>query len=171
MHRDACGWGLGGLITFPTAKWHSFPHPAFVGVNAEMPGPATPNAPHAPHVCVWHGKESRLCDTHFISSESCPQGKLLIPLQEADFHVVDFVPVEHHQHVGFGPGPRGAVSDQESAILKHRGRTVIAPGMPASHPGLVAMAMLACVRVPHRFCVANPFFIQRDSVFTACQYA
>lgn len=52
-----------------------------------------------------------------LSSESCPQRKLPIPLQEADFHIVDFVPIKHRQDVGLCPGFRGTVSDQESTIL------------------------------------------------------
>ena len=57
----------------------------------------------SPYCCPLVAKGKPLGYTHLISSESRPQGKLLIPLQEADFHIVDFVPIKHHQHVGLCP--------------------------------------------------------------------
>lgn len=98
-----------------------------------------PQTPPGPPVRVWRGKAAPRWDTHFVSSEPCPQGELPAALQEADFHVVDFAPVEHHQHVGLGPGPRGAVSDQESAVLKRKGRAVTSRG--CRRPTLAAVAV------------------------------
>lgn len=95
--------------------------------------------PQTPPVRVWRGKAAPRWGTHFVSSEPCPQGELPAALQEADFHVVDFAPVEHHQHVGLGPGPRGAVSDQESAVLKRKGRAVTSRA--CRRPTLAAVAV------------------------------
>lgn len=39
----------------------------------------------------------------FVSSESCPWDKLLVPLHQVYFHFSDFVPIKHHQHVGLWP--------------------------------------------------------------------
>lgn len=39
----------------------------------------------------------------FISSESHPWDKLLIPLQQVYFHIADFVPIKHNQHIGLWP--------------------------------------------------------------------
>ena len=72
------------------------------------------------YCCPLVAKGKPLGYTHLISSESRPQGKLLIPLQEADFHIVDFVPIKHHQHIGLRPGFCRAISDQEGAILKQK---------------------------------------------------
>ena len=74
----------------------------------------------SPYCCPLPAKEKPLAYTHLVSSESCPQGKLLIPLQEADFHIIDFVPVKHCQHVGLLSGFCRAISDQEGAILKQK---------------------------------------------------
>lgn len=82
-----------------------------------MTWPASPKAPLSLSLEAI-GKVKLSGYTHLVSSESGPQGKLLIPLQEADLHIVDLVPVKHHQHVGLGPGLGGTVSDQERAILK-----------------------------------------------------
>lgn len=135
------GGGWEGSFHAPPPGGTLSPPPATVGVDAEMPWPATPNAPRAlpPPVRVWRGKAAPRWDTHFVSSEPCPQGELPAALQEADFHVVDFAPVEHHQHVGLGPGPRGAVSDQESAVLKRKGRAVTSRG--CRRPTLAAVAV------------------------------
>lgn len=58
--------------------------------------------------------------TYLISSESCAQGKLLIALEEADFHIVDLVPIKHHQNIGLCLGFCGTISDQKSTILKQK---------------------------------------------------
>lgn len=79
-----------------------------------------PAPPNVSPCCHWSGKGTLSGYTHLISPESCPQGKLLILLQETDFHIVDFVPIKHHQNIGFCPGLRGTVSDQESAVLEQK---------------------------------------------------
>lgn len=137
------GRGWEGSFHAPAPGGTLSPPPATVGVDAEMPCPP-PQTPPGPPVRVWRGKAAPRWDTHFVSSEPCPQGELPAALQEADFHVVDFAPVEHHQHVGLGPGPRGAVSDQESAVLKRKGRAVTSRG--CRRPTLAAVAV-ATLRV------------------------
>lgn len=94
-----------------------------------MPGACTPPAPPLCASSLEKGSHC-VCDTYFFASESRPQGELLGPLQEANFHVVDFIPVKHDQDVGFCPGSRGAVPDQEGAVLKQKtGMTVVSPGL------------------------------------------
>lgn len=95
---------------------------------------------------IWEREVSG--HTHLITPQSCPQGKLLILLQETDFHIVDFVSIKHHQHVGFCPGFRGTVSDQESAILKQKEKWFYL--RQASIPGLTVLAVvtLVCATFP-----------------------
>lgn len=83
--------------------------------------------------------------THLISSEARAQGELLIPLQEADFHIVDFVPIKHHQNVGLCLGFCGAVSDQEGAILWNKG-TWSSEARQRPTLALPAVMMRMCVK-------------------------
>lgn len=106
--------------------------------------------------CLWSGKGKLSGYTHLISPQSCPQGKLLILLQETDFHIVDFVPVKYHQHVGFCPGFRGTVSDQESAVLKQKEewsslRHASIPTLPTW-----VSVTLVCATFPHGLLFGTP---------------
>lgn len=107
--------GLGHILYQQGGFFSPVPHSCGYGVT----WPASPKAPLSLSLEAI-GKVKLSGYTHLVSSESGPQGKLLIPLQEADLHIVDLVPVKHHQHVGLGPGLGGTVSDQERAILKQK---------------------------------------------------
>lgn len=115
---DACRRGWKGIS--PTSRAAHFSPPPSSHGDMMDDLASIPPSPNISPCCLWSGKGKLSGYTHLISPQSCPQGKLLILLQETDFHIVDFVPMKHHQHVGFCSGFCGAVSDQESAVLKQK---------------------------------------------------
>lgn len=147
-HVHGCLWkGLEGLITSPTSRAALFP-PILQAGDLEWPWPAPARSPSF----FFSTEKGSHQVTHFVSSESGPQSKLPIPLQEADFHVVDSVPMKYHQHVGFCAGLRRAVSDQEHAVLKERKSDHSSGCQPSCpRPTLPSWKRRLCSRFPDGF--------------------